>query len=114
MSSDKDFKKKVKEFDDAYETMVDSYGLDQIAWHYRTWISVFKKQQKSLPHAAPSEEKIAAPEGAIADFEAVYAAEKAEAEKMPLSWAEAERLREVFDTIFRDKFAEAPEERTGH
>lgn len=114
MSSDKDFKKKVKEFDDAYETMVDSYGLDQIAWHYRTWISVFKKQQKSLPQAAPAEEKIAALENAIADFEAVYTAEKAEAEKMPLSWEEAERLRKVFDEIFRDKFSEPPETRTEH
>lgn len=111
MSGDKDFKKKVKEFDDAYETMVDSYGLENIAWHYRIWISVWRK---TPPERAPSEEKIEAMEAAIADFEAVYAAEKAEAEKMPLSWAEAERLREVFDQIFRDKFAEAPEERSGH
>lgn len=111
MPGDKDFKKKVEEFDNAYETMVDSYGLEQIAWHYRTWINVWRK---TPPERAPSDEKIAALEGAIADFEAVHAAEKAEVEKMPLSWAEAKRLRKVFDEIFRDGFSAPPETRTGH
>jgi len=114
MSGDKDFEKKVKELDDVYEQMVDSYELTDIAWHYRTWINVFRDQQKHAPYMAMTDEKIAALERAIGDFEAVYKAEKAEAEKMPLSWAEAERLREVFDKIFRDRYEQPPETRTEH
>jgi len=114
MSGDKELDEKVKVLDNLYEEMVDSYGLDEIAWHYRAWIEVFRKQQKDAPYMAMTEEKIQALEGAVADFEAVYKAEKAEAEKMPLSRAEAERLREVFDEIFHNRYSAPPEARAEH
>ena len=114
MSGDKELDKKVKELDNLYEQMVDSYGLEDIAWHYRIWINVFRDNQKHAPERAMAEEKIVALERAIEDFEAVYAAEKAEAEKMPLSWAEAGRLREVFNTIFYERHENPPESRTEH
>jgi hypothetical protein len=114
MSGDKDLDKKVKELDETYEAMVDSYGLEDIAWHYRAWLDVFRRQQKDAPYMAMPEEKIQALERAVEDFEAVYKAEKAEAEKMPLSHAEAERVRAVFDEIFHDRYSAAPEARKEH
>jgi hypothetical protein len=108
MSGDKQLDEKVKELDKVYEEMVDSFELDNIAWHYRAWIDVFRKEQKEAAYRAKSDEEIAALERAVEDFEAVYEAEKAEAEKMPLSWAEAERLRKVFDGIFHKDFATPP------
>ena len=111
MSGDKEMKKKADDLKNVYEQMVDSYKIEDIAPHYYSWLRVFKKEQKTAAYMAMSDEKIAALERALADFEAVYAAEKAEAEKMPLSWAEAERLREVFDRIFYDRYEKLPEER---
>jgi tRNA 2-selenouridine synthase SelU len=108
MSGDKDFEKKVKELDDVYEQLVDSLDLENMTFHYGSWINVFRNEQKKAPYRALSDEKIAALERALADFEAVYEAEKAEAAKMPLSWAEAERLRKVFDAIFREKYEQPP------
>ena len=114
MSGDKDFDKKVKELDKVVEEMMDSYELHETAWQYRAWVTSFRSTQKDAPYRALPEEKIVKLEQAIEDFEAIYAAEKAEAEKMPLSRAEAVRLREVFDEIFYNKYAAPPEARTEH
>jgi hypothetical protein len=108
MSGDKDFEKKVKELDAVYEELVDSLDLENITFHYGSWLKVFRDEQKKAPYRALSDEKIAALEQALEDFKAVYKAEKAEAEKMPLSWAEAERLREIFDKIFRHRYEPPP------
>ena len=108
MSGDKDFEKKVKELDAVYEQVVDSLELENITFHYGSWLRVFKDEQRQAPYRALSDEKIAALERALEDFKAVYKAEQAEAAKMPLSWAEAERLREVFDKIFRDRHEPPP------
>ncbi len=108
MSGDKDFEKKVAELDEVYERLVDSLELENMTFHCGSWINVFRSQQKDLPYRALSDEKIGALERAPADFQMVYEAEKAEAAKMPLSWAEAERLQEVFDKIFREKYEPPP------
>jgi hypothetical protein len=114
MSGDKDLDKKVKELDKVYEEMVDSYELHEVAWQYRAWVTSFRRTRKDAPYRALPEEKIVKLEQAIGDFEAIYAAEKTEAEKMPLSRAEAERLREVFNEIFHNSYAPPPEARTEH
>jgi CRISPR/Cas system CSM-associated protein Csm5 (group 7 of RAMP superfamily) len=82
-----------------FDTMVDSLSLEELLPHYRSEIKIYKKFLIHQPETALSAEKIAQLERAVDEFEKVYQAEKAEAEKMPFSWDEAERLRTLFDNV---------------
>jgi len=94
------FKKKVEDLTDTYSEMVDSYSLEQYLWHYRTMLDVHKKTQTLAPERGLTLEKLAELENALAEFEEVYQTEKAEADKMPFSRDEAERLRTLFESVY--------------
>lgn len=107
------FEKKVKELDNLYNNIVAESSLEELMSLYNAWLKIFRRKQKDTPERAPTEEKIAAFEKAIREFEAIYKAEKAEAEKMPLSWVEAERVREIYEEI-DDCSSDAPDFRVEH
>jgi hypothetical protein len=94
-------KKKAKEIADElgklFKEMVDSLEIDDYYAHFYTELKIIKKNREhNLPYAL-SDEKIAVLEKAVEDFLVIYEAEKAEAAKMPLSWAEAARVRKLFE-----------------
>lgn len=110
MPTDKEFKKKAEELEDIYKQMIKSYRIEDFYPHFYAELSVAKTiYQRNLPYAM-SAEKIAALEKAVEEFKMVYDAEKAEAEKMPLSWHEAQRVLRLFDEA-HDRFSAPPAER---
>lgn len=102
MLNNKDAKKILSDLDKTYNEMVDSLSLEELIAHWRVEIKLRKKEQTDNPARALSSDKIAALEKAVGEFEIIYLAEKAEAEKMPLSRHEARRVRKLFDEAEAD------------
>jgi hypothetical protein len=97
MSENKKAKEIFADLDKTYQEMVNSLSLEELIAHWHAEIRVHKKAQAHNASWTFSAEKLAALEKAVEEFEIIYEAEKAEAEKMPLSWHEARRVRKLFD-----------------
>jgi hypothetical protein len=104
-------KKKAKEIADdlgkLYRQMVDSYEIGDFYGHFCAELRVLKDFHEHKMPGALSADKINALEKAVEQFRMIYDAEKAEAEKMPLSWAEAARVQKLFDEA--DEFKPLPD-----
>lgn len=96
-----------------FNEMVDSFALEDLIGHFYGELRVRKDFHIHNMPGALTAEKIAILENAVKEFEDVYEAEKAEAEKMPLSWHEANRLRNLFEEM-DDSFNPLPDERLEH
>lgn len=105
--------KLIKDLEKTYNEMVDSFSLEELIGHFYAELQVRKDFQKHNMPGALTTEKIDMFERAIKEFEAVYKAEKAEAEKMPLSWHEANHVRNLLEEI-DDSFNPIPEKRAEH
>ncbi|MGC2236735.1 MAG: hypothetical protein WA584_11270 [Pyrinomonadaceae bacterium] len=97
MKGDETAKKIAKELGKLFNDMIDETPLEDLIPFYRAELRMQKKWRTHNMPGALSDEKFAALERAVDEFEAIYEAEKAEAEKMPLSWEEARRVRKLFD-----------------
>ncbi|MBX7172767.1 MAG: hypothetical protein K1X72_17485 [Pyrinomonadaceae bacterium] len=106
-------KKIVKDLEKTFNEMLDSFSLEELIAHFKAYLKVHKQAYNYDPSKALSAEKIAILENAIKQFEEIYRAEKVEAEKMPLSWHEADHVRKLFDEIY-DDFNPIPESRVEH
>ena len=80
-----------------YNEMIDATPLEDLIPFYRAELRIHRKWRERSQPGALSDEKFAALERAVDEFEAIYEAEKAEAAKMPLSWEEARRVRRLFE-----------------
>src|ERR1044072_5096843 len=90
-------KKITKELGKLYNDMLDEATLEDLIPLYRAELRMMRDAQKHNMPWAKSDEKIDALKRAVEEFEAIYEAEKAEAEKMPLSSAEARGVRKLFE-----------------
>jgi hypothetical protein len=112
MPDNKKAKEIFADLEKTYNEMVNSLSLEELIAHWRAEIRVFKKAQTHQASWALPAEKLAALEKAVEEFEVIYEAEKAEAEKMPLSWHEARRVRKLFDEA--DDAQSLPDSRPEH
>jgi hypothetical protein len=112
MQDNKKAKEIAEELGRLFAQAIDSLEIDDYYGHFCAELSSIRKaRQYNMPYAL-SDEKIAALEKAVEEFRMIYEAEKAEAEKMPLSWAEAKRVRSLFDQA--DQFEPLPGTRPEH
>lgn len=93
-----------------FKQIVDSLEIHDYYGHFCSELRVIKRWRENNMPWALSDEKIAALEKAIEEFLMVYEAEKAEAEKMPLSWHEARRVLKLFEES-EDPFSPPPADR---
>ena len=101
-----------KELGKLYDDMLDALPVEELLPHFRAEIKVLKKIQVHDPRRALPPDKLAALEKAVDEFQSIYEAEKAEAEKMPLSRHEADRLRSLFAEADEWNFSPDPRRRT--
>ena len=101
-----------KELGKLYDDMLDTLPVEELLPHFRAEIKVLKKIQVQDPRRALPPDKLAALEKAVDEFQAIYEAEKAEAEKMPFSRREADRLRSLFAEA--DEWNFSPDPRREH
>lgn len=107
MSNDKKAKKIAAELGATYKEMIESFAPEDFIGHFRSLLRVKTDFQKYNQPGALSAEKIAILERAVDEYVKTYEAEKAEAEKMPISRHEAARVQALFDS-FDDEFAAPP------
>ena len=96
-----------------YEGIVENLELEEFEPHFRSEIKILRKMLQDGGRGLVSAEKLDALEKAVDDFAAIYAAEKAEAEKMPLSRCEAARLKKLFAAA-EDDFVPLKDVRHAH
>lgn len=107
MKSNETAKKILKDLDKSFKEMIASTEIDDFYGHFCAELRTVKRFREYNIPGALSEEKIAALEKAVEEFKMVYEAEKAEAEKMPLSRHEAARVQKLFDEA--DEFQPLPD-----
>lgn len=90
-----------------FQEMIDSMEIGDFYGHFCGELRIIKRWRENNMPGALSDEKIAALERAVEEFRMVYEAEKAEAEKMPLSWHEARRVLRLFEEA-EDRFNPPP------
>lgn len=81
MADNKAAKEILTGLDKASNDMINSFTLEELIAHWHAEIRVHKKAQAHDASWAFSAEKLAALEKAVEEFEIIYEAEKAEAEK---------------------------------
>lgn len=97
MKGKKKAKEIAEELGELYNRMIDETPLEDLIPFYRSELKIHRKWREHNSPGALTDEKYAALERAVDQFETIYLAEKAEAEKMPLSREEARRVRRLFD-----------------
>lgn len=110
MPKKKNAQKIADELGKLFQNYLDSMEIDDFYGHFCTELRIAKKNYEANVPYAMSAEKIAALEKAVAEFDAIYEAEKAEAAKMPLSWHEARRVLKLFEEA-EDRFSPPPKNR---
>ena len=95
-----------------YQSIVDSLELEEVEAHFRSEIKILRNLSRHGIGVIAAE-KLDALEKAVNDFVAIYEAEKAEAEKMPLSRHELERVKKLFDDA-EDRFTPLDDKRAAH
>lgn len=99
--------KKAKEIADdlgkLFQQIEDALEIDEFYAHFHTELRIIKQWRKHNHPGALPDEKIAALEKAVEEFDATYQAELAEAKKMPISWHEARRVLKLFKDA-QDRF----------
>ncbi|CAN5519137.1 hypothetical protein BH10ACI1_BH10ACI1_23920 [soil metagenome] len=96
-----------------YQDAIDSMEIGDYYAHFCMELRIAKKWYENNSPGALSAEKIAALEKAVEEFNLIYEAEKAEAEKMPISWHEARRVLKLFEDA-EDRFNPPPDSRIEH
>jgi hypothetical protein len=101
------------ELGELYENIVDDLDLEEVEPHFRLEIKSLRRMLENGGRGLVSAEKLDALEKAVDDFAAIYRAEKAEAEKMPLSRHEVERVKKLFADA-EDDYTPLDDERAAH
>lgn len=106
-------KKIAAELGELYQDIVKNLELEEVEPHFRVEIKILRKMLQDRGSGLVSAEKLEALEKALDEFAAIYAAEKAEAEKMPLSRCEADRVKKLFAAA-EDEFVPLDDSRQAH
>ena len=96
-----------------FQQVIDSLEIDEFYAHFHTELRIIKQWRKHNQPGALPDEKIAALEKAVDEFQATYEAELAEARKMPISWHEARRVLKLFKDA-EDHFVPLNDARAEH